>query len=124
AGAEGGSTTPPPLPFPVRPDSKGEAPGFDPGSRCTSAPASTCVACHCRRAFPATFIAGDPSKQGPSATNRLCFLTEAAPGSGPPRDGPGPRRSRFGDGNHGVSGEPHEIRVALLRSHAELRFSN
>jgi len=53
-----------------------EAPGIEPGSRGTSAPASTCVACQGSTGrnlatAPATFARPLPGKQGRVRTNQL-----------------------------------------------------
>ena len=57
-----------------------EAPGIEPGSRCTSAFASTCVACQGWPACPAAFARAGPDKQSPAQANRLCCLADAASG--------------------------------------------
>jgi integrase/recombinase XerD len=67
-----------------------EAPGIEPGSRRTSASASTCVACLAWSAEPTAFAHGHPGKQSFPQAIRQCFLAGAASGATGLATDPGP----------------------------------
>ena len=104
-----------------------EAPGIEPGSRGTSAPASTCVARRCLEPargrlpvrFPELRRAGFPDRYRPG------FLTEAAAESKRVLVR-APQASAIPNWrpNRGLSGEARGTAHGLLRREVELRFSS
>jgi hypothetical protein len=107
-----------------------EAPGIEPGSRGTSAPASTCVSClvlagRNLAAPPTAFARAAPDKQGPARTNRMWSLAVASSGASAPEG------TASGDSEPDLATKPKALRRSprtwgslYLGRHGKLRFSS